>query len=451
MKKLIVVIWSMIMSGTLIAQDSISRKLDELVTAYASQGKFNGSVLVAAHGNILLEKGYGLKNAALNTMNDANTIFQIASVTKSFTATVVLKLVELKKISLSDKLSRYYSGFPNGDGITIGHLLSHTSGLHNFTEEDSAINETDEKRMVPYLKTLKPDFAPGTAWHYSNSGYVMLGFIIQKVSGMSYWQAVRKYIFTPLKMNSSGFDLAHLESSNKAIGYDILNGPEKQPSFITDSTVPFSAGAIYSSVTDLYRWHLGLQAYKVVDRRLMNEAYTPGRLHSYGYGWQIDSIYGKRMVSHSGAISGFGSNFVRIPEDDICIVLLSNKSGSTFDVMNITNKLLALLYHQPYHLPVKRVPVALSDTVLKQYAGTYGIDDMHLVIEITAGNGSLIAQPKRDGNPGPTSILLAMDSKHFYDQREEELEVSFDTDNTGKVNGITILQNGITKYAKKIK
>lgn len=452
MKKFVVMIWSMAISGVLFAQDSTTRKLDELVSAYASQGKFNGSVLVAAHGNILLEKGYGLKNAASNTMNDSNTIFQIASITKTFTSTVVMKLVELKKISLNDKLSKYYKGFPYGDSITIEHLLTHTSGMHSFTEEDSSINETDEKRMVPYLKTLKPDFAPGTAWHYSNSGYVMLGYIIQKVSGMSYWQAVRKYIFTPLKMNSSGFDFTHLASNNKAIGYDLLNDSEKQTSTITDSTAPFGAGAIYSTVTDLYRWHLGLQKDKVVRKDLMEKAYTPVRFHhNYGSGWQIDSVYGKKMVSHSGAISGFGSNFARIPEDDICIVLLSNKSGSTFDVMNITNKLLALLYHKPYSLPVKRTPVSLDTNVLKQYIGAYKIEDMNLLIDITIANGLLTAYPSRDGRPGPTSVMLAMDDKRFYDQREEEVELTFDVDSTGKVNGLKLQQMGTTKYAKKIR
>lgn len=451
MKKIVLMIWVTTISGTLFAQDSTARKLDELVSAYANQGKFNGSILVAAHGSILLEKGYGLKNAASNAKNDANTIFQIASVTKTFTSAAVLKLIGLKKLSLSDKLSKYYGGFPYGDSITIEHLLTHTSGLHSFTEEDSAVNETDERRMIPYLKTLKPDFAPGTAWHYSNSGYVMLGYIIQKVSGMSYWQAVRKYIFTPLKMNSSGFDFAHLASGNKATGYDLLNNPGNQPSVITDSTVPFGAGAIYSTVKDLYQWHLGLQEYKIVRKDLLEKAYTPVRFNGYGFGWQIDSIYGKKMVSHSGAISGFGSNFARIPDDGICIVLLSNKSGSTFDVMNITNKLLALLYHKPYSLPVERTPVTLDTNVLKQYIGAYEIEGMNLMIEITIQNGSLIAQPSRDGRPGPTSVLLAMNSKQFYDQREAEIEVTFDVDDAGKVNGVKILQMGTTKYAKKIR
>jgi len=245
MKKIIAFTCLLIMCKCMIAQDSTTKKLDALITAYANMGRFNGSALVAQQGKILLRKGYGLKNADDHSVNDANTKFQVASVTKTFTSAAVLKLVELKKMSLADKLSKYYSGFLYGDSITIENLLTHTSGLRNFTEEDSTISETDEQRMVPYLKTLKPDFAPGTNWHYSNSGYVMLAYIIQKVSSMSYWQAVHKYIFDPLGMNNSGFDFTHLAGNEKAVGYDVLNDSLKQRSPITDSTVPFGAGAIY--------------------------------------------------------------------------------------------------------------------------------------------------------------------------------------------------------------
>ena len=451
MKKITATISTFLLSTLLIAQDSTSQKLNELITAYANSGKFNGAALVAQHGNILLQKGYGIKNADAKSTNGPNTMFQIASVTKQFTSTVILKLVELNKIALTDKLSKYYPGFPNGDSISIENLLMHTSGLRNFTEEDTAIIETNEQRMVPYLKTLKPDFAPGTDWHYSNSGYVMLGFIIQKVSGMSYWQAIHTYIFSPLNMDSSGFDFTHLISSEKAIGYDVLTDTLKQRSTITDSTVPFGAGAIYSTVNNMYKWHLGLQSNKIINKDLMDKAYRPSAIHRYGYGWQIDSVYGKKMVSHSGAISGFGSNFARIPEDDICIVLLSNKSGSTFDVMSITNKLLAVLYHQPYTIPVKRIPVAIKEAILKKYVGTYEIAELHLIITIAIDNGLLVAQPVRGSQPGPTSVLRAMDENHFYDQREEEIELTFTSDSTGKINGLTILQMGMTKYAVKIK
>ncbi len=450
MKKIFVIVCTFFACNTLAAQDSIATKLNELVTAYAKLNKFNGSVLVAKQNKILLQKGYGIKDAAGKWMNDADTKFQIASVTKQFTAAVILKLVELKKMALTDKLSKYYSGFAYGDSISMEHLLTHTSGLKNFTEEDTSINKTNEQLMVPYLATLQPDFAPGTKWHYTNSGYVMLGYIIQKVSGMSYWAAVRTYIFTPLQMNNSGFDFANAPG-NKATGYDVLNDSVQRPSAVTDSTVPFGAGAVFSTVNDMYQWHKGLQQYKIVGKAVMDRAYTACSKNNYGYGWQIDSLFGRRILSHSGAISGFGSNFARVPEDDVCIVLLSNTSGSTGDDIKMTNKLLAILYNQPYSIPVKRTQVPVSEEVLQQYTGTYEIAAMHLIIDMTIDKGVLIGVPRRDGNRGPTSILLGLGNHHFYDKFDEELEITFTADASGKINGFNLLQMGIKKYAAKIK
>jgi hypothetical protein len=301
------------------------------------------------------------------------------------------------------------------------------------------------------MASLQPDFPPGSGWRYSNTGYAVLGYIIQRVSGMSYWQAVRTYIFTPLQMKESGFDFEHHTTSNKAVGYDVLNDTASQPATITDSTVPFAAGAIYSTVTDMYKWHKALQANQLVNSKLMEKAYTPSLQHNYGYGWQIDSVFGKKMVSHSGGITGFGSNFARIPADDVCIVLLSNKSGATFEVMNITRKLLAVLYNQPYAIPVKRISVTLPVDSLKKYTGAYEIPGIHLELTIYVQDGLLVVQPKRDGNPGPTSIMMAMDSTHFYDRRDEEIEVSFTKDGAGKVTGFTLIMQGTPYNARKIK
>lgn len=449
MKKIFVIAY-ILLANSLLAQDSTKIKLEELLNAYAKLNRLNGSVLVAKQGVVILQKGYGIKNSVEGSLNDADTKFQIASVTKQFTAAVILKLVELNKMSLNDKLSKYYPGFINGDSISIENLLTHTSGMRNFTEEDSSIQKTNEALMVAYLKTLKPDFAPGSSWHYSNSGYVMLGFIIQKVCGTSYWQAVHQYIFDKLQMRHSSFDFANAPG-NKATGYDELDDSVQKRASITDSTAPFAAGAIYSTVKDMYQWHRGLQQYKIVNKILMDKAYTPCAKNNYGYGWQIDSMFGRRVLSHSGAISGFASNFARIPEDDICIVLLSNKSGTTEELMHITEKLLAVLYKQPYSIPVKRKAIAVSETELQQYTGTYEIADMQLVIEMSINSGSFIAQPSRGGHAGPASVLLCTGGKHFYDERDEDVGIIFDTDTEGKVKGVTIVQMGIKRYARKIK
>jgi len=201
----------------------------------------------------------------------------------------------------------------------------------------------------------------------------------------------------------------------------------------------------------MYKWYNGLRENKIINASSFNKATTASVLHNYGFGWQIDSVNGRKMISHSGAIAGFGSNFACIPQDDICLVMLSNKNGSTIELMHITDKLVAILYHQPYSIPVKRIPVSIDENILKKYSGTYTIEEMNLTIDVSVNNGTLIAQPYRDDHAGPTSVIFATDKTHFYDANDDELEVTFDIDNNGKVNGMRILQMGITKFAKKTK
>ena len=173
------------------AQD-LQHRIDELVGTYAAAGKFNGTVLVAAHGSVVFEKGYGYRDAEAKAPNDANTIFQLASVSKQFTAVTILKLVELRQLSLSERLSKFYPDFPKADSITIEQLLTHTSGIHDFESDNVTMTSATEATLIARFRDKPYDFPPGKGWRYSNSGYSLLAFIIQKASGMSYEAAVRK-------------------------------------------------------------------------------------------------------------------------------------------------------------------------------------------------------------------------------------------------------------------
>jgi CubicO group peptidase (beta-lactamase class C family) len=406
----------LLLSTTAYAQQDT---LDQLVTAYTNAGRFSGSVLVARQGHILLEKGY-------DSSNTANTMYQVASITKQFTAYVVMRLASEHKLSLTDPLSKFYPGFPKVDSIIIEQMLQHTSGIHNYTETNEDITGGNEQQLIAFLTKTPLDFSPGSSWHYSNSNYALLGHIIGKVSGMSYWQAVRHYIFTPMHMTHSGFDFTHLKDPNKAH----TNDPN-----VLDSTKPFSAGGIYSTVGDLYRWHQGLQK----QQDFMKNAYVRNKHNNYGYGWQIDSMFNKRVVSHSGSINGFGSNIARVTDDDVCIVILSNRGGSTSAVINLTNVLLAVLYHQPYTIPVKKVPIKLSEAELQKYTGTYVVDSQHLVIDFKIESGELIGYP----HGGPRATLLTTDGKTFYIKEDEDFELIFEE------NKVLLKNHNITRIAKK--
>lgn len=408
-----------LLTWALIASAAAQTALDTIMNAY----KFQGSVLVARKGEVLLKKGYG-------SHNDENTIYQIASVTKTFTATLILKLADQHKLSLQDKLSKYYPDYPHGDSITIENLLTHTAGIYNYTENgdymsSSADKPITEEQMLLLFKDHPLDFSPGTGWNYSNSGYMLLGYIIQKVTGRSYYEALRRYIFSRFNMDNSGTDFAHLNVPEKAI----------TSARIVDSSVSFAAGCIYSTVGDLYKWHQLLQTQSA----MMAPAYVRFK-NNYGYGWIIDSIYDHKVVSHSGGMWGLRSNFARVEADDICIVLLSNTETPLLD--KITQKIFAVLYEKPYKLPPNRTPVVLAASLLQKYTGTYTIDEVGLRVDIKIEEGALVAYPNR----GPRSVLLSIDETHFYLQGEEEFELTF-TDGGKK---LVLDNNGRIKTAVKI-
>jgi len=316
------------------AQD-ISSKIDTLISTWSKLNKFNGSVLVAKNGAMLLNKGYGYRNAAGKVLNNEQSIFQLGSITKQFTAAVILKLQEEKKLNTSDKISKYFPGYPKGDSITIQHLLTHTSGIYNYTNDGNFMaNEITKNKsreeMMALFKDKPLDFSPGTSWNYSNSGYSLLGYIIEAVTKKSYEDAVRMYIFTPLHMTHSGFDFTHLQSPDKTTGYFMLDDKKAVSAPIVDSTVSFSAGAIYSTTDDLYLWHKVLEQNTILSKEQQEKAFTPVK-NNYGYGWVIDSIERKRRVGHSGGIPGFVTKESRVPEDDVDIILLSNASDRSLD------------------------------------------------------------------------------------------------------------------------
>lgn len=431
------------------AETLLQAKADTLLNAYFKRNQFRGTALIAFRGKVLLQKGYGWRNVEKQIPHDGNSIFQAASITKTFTATLVMKLAEMKRLSLQDKLSRYYPGYPKGDSITIAHLLSHTSGIYNYTEngefmQNRSTKPATEAEMLALFRDMPLDFPPGTGWNYSNSGYMLLGYIIQKVTGLSYEGAIRKYIFDPLDMQRSGFDFARLQDADKANGYrEDSTGAYTQPVTVTDSSVSFAAGSIYTTAGDLLKWHQGLMNNAIVSPAGWQELSTAKR-NGYGYGWDIDSMQGKYTVGHSGGMRGLRTNFVRIPEDDICIVLLSNTE--TQALHSITEKLVAVLYGLPYRLPASK-PVIKPDTaVLRKYTGTYLLAEKNLKVHIVLENGELVAYPER----GPRSTLCAISPLCFFLKDDIDFETCFVTDGTGKGVQMTIDQRGRKGVLKRV-
>jgi CubicO group peptidase (beta-lactamase class C family) len=444
MKILLAFVLATTFANAACSQDSTKYKIDELLTAYQQLGKFNGSVLVAKNEGILLEKGYGFRNFKDGRLNDPNTIFQIASVTKQFTAVTILKLVELKKLALTDKLNKFYPDFPKGDSITIENLLTHTSGISDhFNDSDlKASSPVTEEIIQATVKKFGLDFSPGSDWHYSNKGYHLLGFIIEKVTGMTYYESVRKYIFKPLKMNSSGFDFSHLISNEKATGYwSYPDNTMTKSADIVDSNASFAAGSIYSTVGDLYKWHQGLQHFKIVSEALLEKAYTPHK-NNYGFGLFIDSSFNKRVISHSGDIFGFKSDIERVPANGVCIVLLSNVEEP--DLVFISKKILAIIYRELYDLPAKN-KIKLDPEKLKQYTGSYEIHPGQSV-ELSLKNGHLMVTTDQK-----QELYAQHDNDFIADDGTHQIEIQFEKNPAGQVADLYFYMGGQKVICKKIK
>jgi len=424
---------------------SVEQKIDELLTAYSNQNKLNGSVLVAQKGKIIYQKGFGYRNAEQKIPNDVNSIFQIGSITKQFTAAVIMELQQEGKLSVKDKLSKYFPGFPNGDRITIENLLTHTSGIHSYTD-DTVVMKNDvtkhysQQQMLKLFTGYSPDFEPGADWHYSNSGYSILGYIIEKVEKKPYEKVVRERIFQPLSMTNSGFDFTNLSSANKTKGYFSLN-PNPVPAPIVDSTIAYSAGAIYSSVGDLFKWERAIYTDKVLKPEAWKAVFTPYK-NKYGYGWTIDSVFGKLITAHSGGIHGYSSYILRFPQDDVAVIMFDNTSSNALGI--ISKNVAAILFNQPYNIPAVKKEIFVDTTILKKYIGEYELAP-GFTLTIFLGEKGLKAQAT-----GQPSFDLFAEKENVFFLKVVEAKIEFVKDSSGIVNELILYQNGEHK-GKKIK
>ncbi|HXB42514.1 MAG TPA: serine hydrolase [Puia sp.] len=421
-------------------------EIDELLKAYTTQGSFNGAALVAQKGKVLIQKGYGYKNAAAKTFNDSNSIFQIGSLTKQFTAAIILYLQQQKKLSVEDKLSKYIPDYPRGGSITIENLLTHTSGIHNYNDEafmkNNATRHIRTDSLIALFKYAHADFKPGEKYNYSNSNYVLLGFIIETVTGKSYYDVVREDIFQPLGMFHSGFDFGSLKTTEKAAGYSKLNPKLVRTAAIVDSSVTYAAGSIYSTVGDLYKWDRALYTNRILDDSSLRKAFTPYK-NNYGYGWLIDSAYGKKAVLHEGGTLGFSAFIGRVQEDSLCIILLDNKES--IGLLKIAEDINAILNNEPYDFPKPRTQIEVSEATLRLYTGNYQLTP-EILIAISIEDGQLVAKTTGDGR----AELFAEKENYFF-LKMTDMQFEFIKNATGKISKLILYDHGQKLEALKIK
>lgn len=414
-------------------QKSHSTKLKEIntfLTELHALDKFNGAVLVAVDGEPIYEKGFGLRDAASETKHNSDSVFRIYSTTKSFTSTMVFKLIEEGKLSLDDHLGKFFPEIPHANKITVEHLLTHTSGLYDFAQESTF--ENSEASLVKLLSSKELEFPVGQGWRYCNSGYCLLGHIIAKVTGMSYEQAITTHILEPTGMNNSGFGFDTLNHPNKSVGYLPYTG-ERWTSAGDATPKPFSAGAMYSTVGDLLLFHNALLANEIINESSRNKAWSSCQKQSgYGYGWEIGHRWIRRkVVSHSGGAAGFRSNFSQIPSERWCVIALSNRESDnpTF----VTERIYDILDNRGSTLP-KDVRVDVAS--LERYSGFYQTEGRRrMSVRICMVGNRLAAEPA--GQPMNTLVALGQGK---FSQPEAKATLEFVKSDDENVNSLVLRQ-----------
>jgi len=360
---------------TAFAQQNV-KKIDGLMKQYYDYGQFNGSILVAEKGKILYEKGFGMANMEWAIPNQPDTKFRIGSVTKQFTAALVLQLVEEGKIKLDAKLSDYLTDYrkDTGEKVTIHQLLNHTSGIPSYTARPDFFPEISRNpyRVADFIKKFASgdlEFEPGSKFAYNNSGYSLLGAIIEKVTGKPYETVLTERILKPLGMTNTGYDHYATLIQKRASGYQktrdgFVNAP------YLDMSIPYAAGSIYSTVEDLYKWDQSLYEDKILSAASKKLMFTPG-LGNYGYGINItDQPIGKtdqktKIIGHGGGINGFNSLLTRAVDKGQTVIILDNVGLGNYHG-KITSSIIALLNGQPAEAPKRSIAEALSKIAIEK-------------------------------------------------------------------------------------
>jgi CubicO group peptidase (beta-lactamase class C family) len=420
-----------------VAQDKTPEAIDNLLRkAYPAEGP-GAVVLIAKDGRIIAHKAYG--KASLKTGEGLTTkhVFRIGSITKQFTSTAILKLVSDGKLTLDQPVAKFIPEYANGHNITIRHLLTHTSGIKNYTSlmdqqapEIKSANKTIQQRFNVF-KDLPLEFQPGEKHEYSNSNYFLLGMIIEKITGMSYGDYLGKTFFNPLKLTSSYYDGGDKGIPAKAVGH-----VSREQKFVEGDDVhhsmPYAAGALASTAEDLYKWTQAVSGFKVVPKTLMEEAWAPARLNdgtaiNYGYGWSIGRLDDLMVIYHGGAIDGYVGYLVTIPSKKYFSVILTNKVD--YGLIDQSEKIARIVLAKPVQNP-PTFSVTADD--LQEYTGIYKSADSqfrHIL---------LMNEKLSSANAFGDTVELRPYKKDGFFMQDMAVSLEFERDSDSRISAVKV-------------
>jgi CubicO group peptidase (beta-lactamase class C family) len=440
-------VWGSISAIGQVGTDAaVKARLDEVARSYTPKDAFMGTVLVVKGDEVLLDKGYGLANLEWKIPNSPEVKFRLGSLTKQFTATLILLLQQDGKLNIDDPVSKYLAGTPKAwEKITLANLLGHTSGIPNFTnDKDFGVWSQSPRTVAEELAFFenKPlDFEPGSKFSYSNSNFEVLGAVIEKVSGQKYGDQLRERIFDPLGMKDTGLDADDLVLPKRSEGY--MQGKDaagKAALVVARSesmTVPWAAGSMYSTTGDLLKWERGLFGGKVLSADTLKRMTTAGK-GDYGLGVGVREKDGLKVVEHGGGIEGFNTQLTYVPERGIAVVVLANVNGAAPGAM--AGQLLEVALGKTVELADEKKGVPIGKEELVKFAGVYELAPT-FALTIAVDGDHLTGQGT--GQPAFSLMYIGVKDGHprFY-LAQVGAEIEFVPDAGGVIGSLVLHQGG---------
>jgi CubicO group peptidase (beta-lactamase class C family) len=371
---IMVIVFTMDASSQVLNTKAMSAEFDKLLSAQYKTGGTGCAALVAINGKITYKKAFGMANLELNVPMQPDMVFRIGSITKQFTAIAILQLMEQGKLSLQDDITKYIPDYPTqAYKITIENLLTHTSGIKSYTNVPEfmkyIMDDLKPEEVIDKFKNLPMEFAPGTKWNYNNSGFFLLGYIIEKVSGMKYQDYIEQNLFKPAGMTNSLYGSNRKIIKNRAYPYQ-PDGDSTVNADYMSMLLPYSAGSLMSTVEDLYKWNRALISDKLVKKENLEKAWTEYKLSDgkgthYGYGWFLNQVQGSQSIEHGGGINGYLTFGIYLPAEDVFVAVFSNNTAKGPDA--VSTRMAAIAIGKPFTHTETPVPADIID----QYIGVY--------------------------------------------------------------------------------
>ncbi|MEO6302313.1 MAG: serine hydrolase [Bacteroidia bacterium] len=448
MKKHLLIFLSIFVHAGYTQTDAVkAARIDSVFQLYTSKNMFSGSVLIAKKGKVLLSKGYGMANYSYEVPNASSTKFKLASMSKQFTAMAIMILQEKGKINLDDKLTKYISNYPNGDKITIHHLLTHTSGIPSYNELNRSFLDSifgiphTLEQIIAITKNKALEFEPGSKFKYCNSGYILLTYIIEKSSGKKYGDYIKETIFDPLGMKNSGLHNNKEILKNMADGYIEVNNKLEHCKYM-DMSFASGAGGLYSTVEDLFLWERSFYTEKLVKKATLEKVVTPFK-DVYAYGWMVDKYLDHKWIYHAGYVFGFSGIISRFPDDELCIIILRNVENYMAFGGHFFCR--ATMFDQPCILPTIRKIANVDKKIYQKLTGEYELQPGFILTVTTDGNQIFSQAADQDKNE------IYPESDYNYFLKAVDAQIQFIKNEKGDVISLIFLQGENKMLGKKIK